>query len=147
VAGRVIGILADESSDLAAVTLLAQGVTVEGMTALVIGPHGGRLGMGTPDEVPVQRTLLTTRSVEFDAVLVAGSPAPDPRISLLLGEAFRHCKALGGFGGAEAVFAASGIPDGSTGVVLGSDPIEVLAQVIGLLGEHRVWDRFPVTAG
>jgi len=147
VAGRVIGILADEGSDLAAVKLLAEGATVEGMTALVIGPHGGKLGMGTPEEVPVQRTLLTTRSVEFDAVLVAGSPAPDPRISLLLGEAFRHCKALGGFGGADAVFAASGIPDGSTGVVLGSDPIEVLAQVIGLLGEHRVWDRFPLTAG
>ncbi len=147
VAGRVIGILADDGSDLAAVRLLAEGVTVEGMTALVIGPLGGKLGMGTPDEMVVQRTLLTTRSVEFDAVMVAGSPAPDPRISLLLDEAFRHGKALGGFGGAEAVFAAAAIPDGAPGVVLGSDPIEVLAETITLLGTHRVWDRFPVAVG
>jgi len=147
VAGRVVGILADDGSDLAAVAQLAEGLTAAGMTALVIGPRGGTLGQGTPQELPVQRTLLTTRSVEFDAVLVAGALAPDPRSALLLGEAFRHGKALGGFGGAETAFAAAGIPDGSPGIVFGSDPSDVLARTVSLLTEHRVWDRFPVAAG
>jgi hypothetical protein len=44
----------------------------------------------------VERTLLTTRSIEFDAVLIAGGTAGlrDVKLSVLLQEAFRHCKAL-----------------------------------------------------
>ena len=72
--GRVIGIIADETSDLAAVTDLQNSIVAAGMQALVIAPHGGTLTSGTADPVIVQRTLLTTRSTEFDAVVVAGSP-------------------------------------------------------------------------
>ena len=44
----------------------------------------------------VERTLLTTRSVEFDAVVIAGGTAGlrDVKLTVLLQEAFRHCKPL-----------------------------------------------------
>ena len=44
----------------------------------------------------VDRTLLTARSIEFDAVVVADgtTPTSDIKLVLLLQEAFRHCKAL-----------------------------------------------------
>ena len=50
-----------------------------------------------PARETVDRTLLTTRLVEFDALVVAGSAAPaaDIKLTVLLQEAFRHCKALG----------------------------------------------------
>ena len=48
-----------------------------GIVPLVIAPSGGFLG-GTDGGIPVQRTYLTARSTEFDAVLVAGSGAPAP---------------------------------------------------------------------
>ena len=43
------------------------------MVPLLIAPHGG-----TVDGMPVQRTFATARSVEFDALLVAGAPIPAP---------------------------------------------------------------------
>ena len=48
----------------------------------------------------VQRTALTARSIEFDAVLVAAgtTPSSDIKTVVLLQEAYRHCKALGAWG-------------------------------------------------
>ena len=145
--GRVIGIIADETSDLAAVTDLQNSIVAAGMQALVIAPHGGTLTSGTADPVIVQRTLLTTRSTEFDAVVVAGSPKPAPKMYRLLEEAFRHVKVIGGFGGAEEALAAVGFPTDAPGVVIEQDATRMLDQVVELMGQHRVWHRFPVQVG
>jgi catalase len=93
-----------------------QAVFAAGMTPLIIAARGGTLDADTGEPVGVQRTFLTARSVEFDAILVAGSPAPapdavaskdaqsaattgdpaiDPRVAFLLSEAYRHAKAIG----------------------------------------------------
>ncbi len=146
VLGRTVGILATEASDLAAVRTLCQSVTDQGMTALVIGPKGGKLGQGTPDELPVQRTLHTTRSVEFDVLISAGALAPDARAGQLVAEAFVHGKAIGGFGGAQDSLEAAGLPHGAPGVVVDDDPTRTLEALIDLLAEHRVWARL-VEAG
>jgi catalase len=157
--GRVIGIIADSSSDAATVAQVRDQVAAGQMLPLVVSATGGSLGDGT---VTVDRTYLTTRSVEFDAVLVAGAPAPgddatgsidakagnppdgsiDPRVTQLLDEAYRHAKAIGGWGGAGAAFQAAGFSADDAGVVAGDDPSAVLAQVVDLVAEHRVWDRF-----
>ena len=144
--GRIIGIIADESSNLAEVTDLQNSIVAAGMQALVIAPHGGTLTAGAGDPVIVQRTLLTTRSTEFDAVVVAGSPAPAPKMYRLLEEAFRHVKVIGGWGGAEEALAAVGFPTDAPGVVIKQDAAQMLEQVVELLAEHRVWHRFPVQA-
>ena len=47
----------------------------------MIAPAGGNLGGAGDGGIPVQRTYLTARSTEFDAVLVAGSGAPAPDAS------------------------------------------------------------------
>jgi catalase len=161
-AGRIIGIIADESSDLAGVRRLREAILAAGMVPLVIAPTGGFLD----GDLTVQRTFLTARSTEFDALLVAGAPARgadaadgrdakagdpfqvagdvvDPRVTLMLSEAFRHAKAIGGWGEAEIVTTAAGIDAGAPGVVLNLDPEGVLKKVTELLAEHRVWDRFP----
>ena len=77
----------------------------------------------------MQRTFGATRSVEFDAVLLAGSPPPapdavvardskagedgapqlDPRVVLLLQECFRHAKAIGAWGSGVAALEAAGV--------------------------------------
>jgi catalase len=114
----------------------------------------------------VQRTFLTTRSVEFDAVLLGGSPSPapdakaardvkagageallvDPRLRLIVEEAFRHSKVIGAWGrGVEAVTASGCLAD-DVGIVTGDDAEQVLAGVLERLGQHRVWERFRVDA-
>ncbi|RAM37465.1 catalase [Arthrobacter globiformis] len=165
VAGRVVGIVADESSDLEAVRDARKALDDAGIVPLVIAPSGGTLGGEADGGVPVQRTYLTARSTEFDAVIVAGSGAPaadaeqgldakvgepgaslDPRIVLLLSEAFRHAKAIGAWGSGSAGLDAASIPDDAAGVVLGDSAGQVVPQIQELLAAHRAWERFPAAA-
>ncbi|MFD3538928.1 catalase [Streptomyces sp. NPDC058662] len=75
--GRIVGIVADAAADLTGVAEVRQAVLDAGMVPLVIAPTGGRLlSDGGGDPVTVQRTFAAARSVEFDALLLAGVPAP-----------------------------------------------------------------------
>jgi catalase len=165
VAGRVVGIVADESSDLEAVRDARKALDAAGIVPLVIAPSGGTLGGEADGGIPVQRTYLTARSTEFDAVIVAGSGAPaedaaqgldakagdpgaslDPRVVLLLSEAFRHAKAIGAWGSGSAGLDAASIPDGVAGVVLGDSAEQVVPRIQELLAAHRAWERFPAAS-
>ncbi|MEU2778160.1 catalase [Streptomyces sp. NPDC007162] len=162
--GRIVGIVTGPDGDLDGVRAVRDAVDAAGMVPLVVAPTGGFLGDGD-GELPVHRTYATARSVEFDAVLVAGAPGlgddaygardakagtgnghrpgHDPRVALLLNETFRHGKAIGGWKGAETALEGAGVPADAPGVIVGDGGPEALQQVIALLGEHRVWERFP----
>ncbi|MFJ3175960.1 catalase [Streptomyces roseus] len=160
--GRTVGIVTDATTDLAGVAEVRQAVLDAGMVPLVIAPTGGRL-LGDGDPVTVQRTYAAARSVEFDALLLAGVPEAgadaygardakagnpraavgDPRVVALLAEAYQHGKAVGGWNGAERLFEAAGIHNGEAGVVIATDGPDALRQLTALMGTHRVWARFP----
>ena len=110
IAGRKIGVIADAGSDLAGIDKLTKAAAKLGAEVLVIAPVGGVLAKGKT-RVIVNRTLLTARSIEFDAIIVAGgtTPTADIKLVLLLQEAFRHCKGMGAWGDGAAVLAAAGI--------------------------------------
>ncbi|MCI4064485.1 catalase [Micromonospora sp. R77] len=157
--GRTIGIVVDERSDLDGLGTLRRTVFDAGMVPLLIAPHGGMIG-----GLPVQRTFATARSVEFDALLLAGAPAPapdalpardakagapgpatvDPRVLLLVQECWRHAKAIGAWDGGVDVLRQSGV-DGTPGVVTDDSADDVLAGVQRLMAAHRVWERFPAS--
>ncbi len=40
---------------------------------------------------------------------------------------------------------AAGVDSADLGIVVAPEPGEVVDQVIELLGQHRVWDRFEVS--
>lgn len=148
--------------------VVRRSVLAGGMVPLIVAPTGGTLTGEGADPVTVQRTFATARSVEFDALLVAGTPGPavdaqggrdakagvpalaaapvDPRIVLMLQEAYRHAKPLGGWDDPGPALQAAGIATDALGVVTGSDGEAVLREVTALLGAHRVWDRFPAPA-
>ncbi|MFC9342327.1 catalase [Streptomyces sp. NPDC057020] len=160
--GRVIGIIADAASDLDGVRAARRSILDAGMVPLVVAPTGGMLDPDG-DPITVQRTFATARSVEFDAVVLAGlpgrssdaygardakagTPAPqglDPRIALLLAEAYRHGKAIGGWNTTEQVLETVGIGADGPGIACGQDSATVVASVEASLSEHRAWDRFP----
>ncbi|GAA3762801.1 catalase [Micromonospora maritima] len=159
--GRMVGIVVDADGDLDDVGEVQRAVFAAGMVPLLIAAHGGTVG-----GLPVQRTFATARSVEFDAILLAGAPAPapdalpardakagaagsptvDPRVLLLVEEAWRHAKAIGAWGAGAEVLRQTGVA-GSPGVVTGGSGGEVLTAVQGLMAAHRVWDRFPASIG
>ncbi|MFE0734862.1 catalase [Streptomyces sp. NPDC058855] len=162
--GRTVGIVTDGTTSTDTVRAVHDAVDAAGMVPLIVGPTGGTLdATGAP--LMVRRTFATARSVEFDTLFLVGAPAPgldargsldakaghlpadtppvDPRVTLLLNEAYRHGKAIGGTTGAAGALRAAGLPEDAPGVVLGDDTGAVLATLTELLGKHRVWQRFP----
>ncbi|MGW0615226.1 catalase [Streptomyces sp. NPDC002788] len=166
--GRIIGIVTGPNGDLDGVRAVREVILDAGMVPLVIAPTGGVLGSGD-GAVTAQRTYATARSVEFDALLLAGTPtvgsdaygsrdakaypsgtvpaAADPRVSLLLSEAFRHGKAIGAWAGGEHALDRAGVPADAPGVVVVGSGTAALEQVQELMGSHRVWERFTAVAG
>ncbi|MCW2803924.1 MAG: catalase [Propionibacteriaceae bacterium] len=141
VTGRNIGVLVGPGSDLAQVRATIAAIDAQGMLPLVIADTGGKLGQGTANEVTVQRTLLSTRSVEFDAIVVADGRQPSPKSVLLVNEAYRHAKALAAWGTGAEVLGAAGCPPEAPGVVLAAGPGEAVEGLVPLLSKHRVWER------
>jgi catalase len=158
VTGRKIALIVDADTEPAAITAAKDAVMAAGMLPFVTAPHGGKLG-----DVVVDRTFLTAASIEFDAAVVVEAPAPapdaeptfdakaghstsgkpvDPRVVKMLGEMFRHCKAIAVAPGATAVLEAAGIPADAAGVVA-EEPAAAVAELAKLLATHRVWERFP----
>ncbi|GLY03210.1 catalase [Actinoplanes sp. NBRC 101535] len=138
VEGRIIGVVADPGADAAALSGVRDAVLEAGLVPLLIAPRGGKLA-----DLDVQRTFDTARSVEFDAILVASAPSPvDPRVLVLISEAWRHGKAIAAWGPGATVLAAAGV-EGTPGVGVVDSGSEAFATVLDLLAEHRVWQRFP----
>ena len=143
IAGRVIGLFAGTEANVAGIARLRKALAAEGAVLRVIASHGGTLGQGRNQQV-IERTLLTTRSVEFDAIVVAaGSPGfYDVKLTVLLQEAFRHCKALGAWGDGAQVLENAGIDTSAPGIVLGAKADDgLIASLIDAVGRHRAWDR------
>jgi catalase len=141
--GRKIGIVADAGSDLAGIAKLVKATAALGVTALVVAPVGGVLKSGRRS-VTVDRTLATTRSIEFDALVIAAGTAPiaDIKLVVLLQEAFRHCKALAAWGDGAALLKAARIPAKGPGLAVADEvDKEFVTTLAAALGLHRAWDR------
>ncbi len=160
VAGRTVGVIIGADSDPADIAAVRGALNEADVLPLVVGPHGGKIG-----SITVQRTYANAASTEFDAVIVVGDTPPaadalpsldtksaaeggpdtpiDPRISKLIGEAWRHAKAIGSVPGA-ASLTATLLPAAAPGIVHG-DPTTVAQQIIQLLAAHRAWERFPTS--
>jgi len=142
IAGRVIGVFASPGADIAGIGKLRKAVEARGAVLRVIAEVGGEVGKGRAKEV-VERTLLATRSIEYDAVVIAdGATAFDPRLTVLLQEAFRHCKVLGAWGSGADVLLAAGIDAGAPGVLVADALVKAsMTELLDAVGLHRVWDR------
>jgi catalase len=141
--GRKIGIIADAGSDLAGVSKLVKATAALNVTAVVVAPVGGVLKAGRRT-VTVDRTLATARSIEFDALVVAGGTTPtgDIKLVVLLQEAFRHCKAIAAWGDGEAVLKSARISSRDPGVEVSKEvDTAFTANLAAALGLHRVWAR------
>jgi catalase len=162
VAGRVVGVIIGPDSDPQDIQAVRAGLVAAGVLPLVVGPRGGTIG-----SIVAQRTYANAASIEFDAIIIIGNTPPaadalpsldaksasgggpettlDPRVHKLIGEAWRHAKAIGFVPGASATSTTAGVPTGAPGIVHGR-PSPVASQIIDLLTAHRAWERFPAAA-
>ena len=145
ITGRTVGIVAGPGSDLAGIGKVRAAIEAEGAFVRVIAPVGGTLTKGARTEI-VERTLLTTRSTEYDAVLIAGGAGAlaDIKLTVLLQEMFRHAKVIGAWGDGEQALRTAGIDTEAPGILLGDKVVAAYTKkVIAAVGLHRAWDRAP----
>ncbi|SDT42916.1 catalase [Actinoplanes derwentensis] len=127
VAGRIVGVIGTADTD---VSTLQRDLKTHGVVVRLIAPTGGD---------GVERTFQTARSVEFDTVLVT-SATTDPRVAVLLQEAYRHAKPIGVSGDGVRTLTAAGIDATAPGIL----PDPGADQIVTALAAHRVWDRVPL---
>ncbi|MGP5689098.1 catalase [Glutamicibacter ardleyensis] len=144
------------------VAQIAQDLTGLGMNPLLVSSKGGQVA----DGLSIDRTYLTARSIEFDALVLigplppaddssvaldakAGAPSAgfvpvDPRVSLLVNEAYRHSKAIICIDGqGDGLLDALGIVDDAPGI--STVDVGAVAQTAeDSLATHRAWERFPI---
>ncbi|MDR7383989.1 catalase [Promicromonospora iranensis] len=150
--GRVVGVLVAEGGDLTPVSDLRTAYADENVVVRAIAAHGGEVSGSSAETETVERTLLTTRSVEYDAVVVApgvvGSAlAAEPRTAVLLLEAFRHGKAMVALGDGADLLTSSGVDTAAPGVLTCDGVRDCVQPLRDALGMHRSWERLAMFAG
>ncbi len=145
--GRVIGVFAGDGVDGKGLSAMSRALERAGASVVVIANHGGSIEAASGPAVAVTKSALTTQSVEYDALVVAGGSsagdlAHDPYLAVNLAEAFRHYKTVGAWGGGVDVLSACGLPDNGPGVVTGPSATSTFSKgLIEAIGWHRHWDR------
>jgi catalase len=145
--GRVVQILANDGADLAGIQALRDELLAAGVAVHVIAPHKGAIAGGgrrRTEELTVDRSFLTARSVEADGLVVAGAAglAGLPVVVAYVQEAYRHHKTVGAWGDGVAVLEAAGATPGQPGVTTAGRAGRTLARgILQGLEVHRHWQR------
>jgi catalase len=143
ITGRVVGVVVSDDADLSSVTKLRRTLTNRGAVLRIVAAHGGQIGRGRGRRT-IDRTFATTRSVEYDGLLVADGvgPALDPKLAVLVQEMYRHGKVLGAWGSGRELLTAAGVAIDAPGV-LAVDTVNAGYQqaLVEQLGMHRAWER------
>jgi catalase len=154
---RKIAILAADGfgGDLATVK---KAILAAGAQAKIIAPRLGMIKGAGGEEIKADFSFLTSSSVLFDAVYIAGGEQSAAALQKeaaaihFVEEAYKHCKAIAATGAGAGVLNASRLanlkPEGKQvqsdeGVVLGGDAQagKVAAAFLEAVAEHRFWSR------
>jgi len=158
IATRKIAILAADGVNDENLLIVKDALSAEGALCDVIAPRLGFISGENDNDIPVDKSLLTTASVFYDAVYIPGGTnsvatlEADADAIHFLNEAFKHCKAIAADDDAlqvlEATYFARKLPEdndedtvNSEGIILGIDVEQLSAQFIEAIKQHRFWDR------
>lgn len=138
--GRKVGIVASANTPFEQISTACAAIGEAGMVPLLIAPTGGRLGSGT-DSIAVERTYVTMRSVEFDALLLTEEIETATEFDVLISESWRHLKAIAACGSARHLLEEPGIMSEDPGIFCEADARDAADRLVEALAEHRVWAR------
>jgi catalase len=149
---RKVAVLADNGFNDTEVKQVIEAMKEAGITAEIISKNLGTIKGANGEKLEVDHTFLTSDSVIFDAVYVAGGKANAVNLSMekqavqFIKEAYEHFKAIGAGSEAADLLVAGGIPsaDPGAGVVINSNLGEAdgfSQQFIHAVAEHRHWKR------
>ncbi|MGK4003318.1 catalase [Sorangium sp. So ce1036] len=164
VKSRLVAVLAADGFSGAELAAVRAALEAAGAHARVVSTSLGPVTADDGSTVEAEMSLLTARSVQFDAVYVPGGRKSVETLSGLgaavhfVNQAFKHCKAIGATGEGVELLASSSIqgvalaaaqpsgpPLSDKGVVTLRDPAAGLApfsaELIRAIAQHRHWER------
>lgn len=155
---RKIAILAADGVDNNSLNTVRGQLLAEEAVVEVIAPRFGIIIASDDTEINVDRSLLTTASVLYDAVYVPGGVnstatlEADPDAIHFLNEAFKHCKPIAADTSAiqvlQATYFLKKLPEDNgddtitrEGIILGRDPGTLVGKFVEAIKLHRFWER------
>jgi catalase len=122
---------------------LLEAAAAAGVVVRLVAPTGAAVEVdGTP--TAPDRTSATTRSVEYDAVVLAGDPgaALDGKARALVRECYTHCKPIVVLGDRSVDVDPARPARGAPGVLAGAELTpDLVGELLDLMQRHRVWAR------
>jgi catalase len=157
IATRKVAILVANGFDGAGVAAIVKALAGEGATGHLVGPDLGALVADDGKAFAPEFSILTTSSVLFDAVYVAGGNeaakwALEADAVEFVKDAFKHCKAVAASGEGVQLLEAAHIPVGGpddpdpadAATIVGAKVSRALAQrLVAAMAGHRLWTREP----
>ena len=148
---RVIAILAADGVDAAQVLTMQGALKAAGAKGKIIAPHGGELAADDGSKIKIDHSLLTTRSVLFDAVYLPGGADSVATLGGLrsvqtfIDEAFAHCKALAASSEGCDLISSNPLRGNAPGVVMAREPNPktFITSFIADIAAHRHYSREP----
>lgn len=144
--GRKIAVLAWDGGDVAELASILNAIKKEGAEAEIISSKGGSIQPTIGGEsIKIDHTFLTTASVLYDAVLVAGGSSSSEKQGKdldairFLDESYRHFKfiAINGEGLKLWNLTHASMNSNPKGVLIDQD----IDAFINAVAQHRIWER------
>lgn len=155
---RKIAILVADGVNEESLMVVKDALSADGGLCELIAPRLGFISGMNNTNIPVDKSLLTTASVFYDAVYVPGGinsvatlEAESDAIHFL-NEAFKHCKAIALDTDAlqiiKATYFGRKLPEDNKdktvlmeGVVIGDNATKLSKQFLAAIKQHRFWQR------
>ena len=143
--GRKIAVLATDGANGGSLETLKAALEAAGAVVEVVATHLGELKTADGAALTAAKTLLTTPSVVYDAVVVAdGAASVKTLLSqgaalLFVAEAFKHGKAVGASGAGLELLQKAGLKVAPDHGVL--DVSSGAADFVKAVAQHRFWNR------
>jgi catalase len=145
--GRKIAILAGDGVNAADVKAVQDALLNAKAVVEVVGTHQGMLKAADGADVPAPFSVLTVKSVMYDAVYVPGGAdsaaalASNADAVHFVQEAFKHYKPVGAAGDGADFLDKAAIKADDPGVVVADTGSAVADPFMAAIGKHRFWDR------
>lgn len=150
IATRKVAIIAADGANENSIMFVKKDLLSEGAVVHIIAPTDNYIIAENEAKIMVDKTLLTTASVLYDAVYVAGGAASIATLKTdgdaihFLNEAFKHCKPIAASLDAKEILELTYFANKLSkdkGIVMESDLTVLSKQFILAMSQHRFWER------
>ncbi len=157
IASRKVAILVAPEFDAKGVAALVKVLAGKGAQGVLVGPNVGPIAGDDGVDRDAPFSILTTSSVLFDAIWIAGgegaaSWTQEADAVDFVRDAFKHCKAIGATGAGIHLLSAANVPVGGPDEPEPADDATIVGptlsaavarRFVAAMAMHRLWTREP----